>query len=159
MAANSIPDEHHIARYCRPRQTEQGLPSVRAFHLRPIDQGHLSVNWMEYFTPNHNVVTTSDRTSVIAQIRQHIQMDLSSEGRFAVLNMGMAKEAIVAGGGQSPNVRSDPQPARPAQGNRPARGPDPSHALVSGYTADDNLDVAVKLLALVGPDDVFPGAI
>ena len=159
MVSNSIPGVQHIARYCRPKQTEQGLPSVKAFHLEPKDRGELSVNSMEHFSPSKLVVTRSHRKQVIAQIRAVIQMSLSSGGRFAVLNIGLAKQAIVDGGGQSPNVRFTPQPTRPAQGKWPARGLDLSHASVSGYTVDDNLDVAVELLALVGPEDVFPGLI
>ena len=159
MVSNSIPDEQHIARYCRPKQTEQGFPSVKAFHLKPKDEGELSVNWMEYFSPSKLVVTRSHRNQVIAQIRTVIQMCPSSGGRFAVLNIGLAKQAIIDGGGQSPNVRSTPQPAKPAQGKWPARGPDPSHASVSGYTVNDNLDVAVELLALLNPENVFPGLI
>ena len=156
MVGSPIPDTHHIARYCRTKQTEEGFPSVIAFHLRPTDKDALSVNWMEFFTQNKKVVTPSERGLVIDQIRICIQMDRPLNGPFAILNVGVAKQAIVVGGGQSPNVWSTPQPAKPAQGKRSAKGPDPSHASVYGYTVDNNLDVAVQLLALVGPGDVFP---
>ena len=93
MIGGIIPDDHHIARYCRPKQTEQGFPSVRAFHLRPADKDALSVNWLEHYTRNHKVVSADERELVIAQIRDHIQMDPSSNGRFAVLNVGQVKVA------------------------------------------------------------------
>jgi hypothetical protein len=157
MIGGLIPDDHHIARYCRPKQTEQGFPSVRAFHLRPADKDALSVNWLEHYTRNHKVVSADERELVIAQIRDHIQMDPSSNGRFAVLNVGQVKVAILEGGGSNPYVQSTPQPAKPAAGRRPARGPDPSHASVYGYSIDDNLDVAIQLLALINQDDVFAG--
>ena len=157
MIGNPIPDEQHIARYCRPTQNDEGMPSVSAFHLRPEDKGQLSVNWMEFFSPNKLAVSKDHRKQVIERIRAVIQMDKSSNGLFAVLNVGLARQAIIDGGGHSPKVWSTPQPAKPAQGKKPARGPDPSHASMSGYTVDDNLDVAVQLLALVGPDQVFPG--
>ena len=157
MIGGPTPDDHHIARYCRPKQTEQGFPSVKAFHLRPGDKGQLSVNWLEYYTFNHNVTANDEREQIVAKIRDHIQMDLSYKGRFAVLIVGQVKLAILAGGGNSPYVQSTPQPAKSAQGKKLARGPDPSHASVYGYTEDDNLDVATQLLALVNQDDVFEG--
>ena len=159
MIGGLIPDDHHVSRYCRPKQTEQGFPSVRAFHLRPSDKDALSVNWLEYYTRNHMAVSKDERELVIAQIRDHIQMDPSSNGRFAVLNVGQVKAAILEGGGSDPHVQSTPQPAKPAEGRRPARGPDPSHASVYGYSIDDNLDVAIQLLALVNQDDVFEGKV
>jgi hypothetical protein len=112
---------------------------------------------MEYYTANHNVVTKNEREHVVAQIRDHIQMDTSYKGRFAVLNVGQVKLAILEGGGHTPYVQSTPQPAKPAQGKKPARKPDPSHASVYGYTVEDNLDVATQLLALIKQDDVFDG--
>ena len=153
-----IPDEHHVARYCKRWQTKDGWPTPDAFHLRPIDEGTLSGNWLEYFTAGRVVVTRGDRKAAIAEVRGVIQMDLSYDGLFAVLNVESLKRAIEAGGGQSPYVEHDPQSAKPAEGRRPERPPDPSHALVYGYQVAD-LDVAVQLLALVRSDDVYPGRI
>ena len=155
---NIIPDEHHVVRYCKPRQTKDGWPTLDAFHLRPIDEGALSVNWLEFFTAGRVVDTRGDRKGAITEVREKIHMDLSHDGLFAVLNVESLKKAIEAGGGQSPYVKHDPQGAKPAEGRRPKRPPDPSHTLAYGYQVAD-LDVAVQLLALVGPDDVYPGRI
>ena len=54
--------------------------------------------------------------------------------------------------------RARSQGPKPAEGGRPKKPPDPSHALVHGYPVAD-LDVAVQLLALVSKTDVFPGRI
>ena len=158
MMVNIIPDEHHVTRYCKPRQIENGWPTPDAFLLRPIDQGTLSVNWLEFFTAGRVLVARGDREAAIAKVRGVIQMDLSHDGLFAVLNIEWLKQAIEAGGGQSPYVKHDPQSAKPAEGRRPKRAPDPSHTVAYGYQVAD-LDVAVQLLALVGPDDVYPGRI
>ena len=108
------------------------LPKVVAFELRAQDSS-LSVNWLEYFGP--------DRDLSIQEIRQVIQICLRPNGRFAVLGVAAAKEAIIAAG-SSPELFSDPQPG------------DPSHASIGGYTSDD-FDVAVELKALLTHNDVY----
>ena len=104
-----------------------GLPKVAAFELRERDSS-LSVNWIEYFG--------EDRESSLQEIRLVIQINLRPNDRFAVLGVAAAKEAVIAGGGNSPDVFSSPH------------RDDPSHASISGYTIED-LAVAVELKALV----------
>ena len=134
MSESSLPDEDHVARYCKPSAVgTDGLPKVAAFEFRE-QEASLSVNWLEYFGP--------DRDVSIAEVRQVIRITLRPNGRFAVLNVAAAREAVVAGGGSSPKVTSDPVSG------------DPSHASISGYTIDDFL-VAVELKALVRQQDVY----
>ena len=140
------------------RHVENGWPTPSAFQLRPVDKGTLSVNWLECFTDQSVVVAREDREAPIEEIRRVIQIDRSYQGLFAVLNVELLKQAIETGGGQSPYVEHDPQGPKPAEGRRPKKPPDPSHALVHGYPVAD-LDVAVQLLALVSKTDVFPGRI
>ena len=137
MSESSLPDEDHVARYCKPSAVgTDGLPKVAAFELRE-QEASLSVNWLEYFGP--------DRDVSIAEVRQVIRITLRPNGRFAVLNVAAAREAVVAGGGSSPKVTSDPVSG------------DPSHASISGYTIDDFL-VAVELKALVRSSGRLYGA-
>ena len=134
MSKTHLPDQDHVARYCKP--TAMGtddLPKVAAFEL-PIGHPDLSVNWLERFS--------RDPETAIEAIRQVIQLCLRRNGRFAVLGVAAAKEAIVVGGGNSPEVFSSPQDG------------DPSHASIEGYTSDDFL-VAVELKALVDQQDVY----
>ena len=134
MSKPPLPDQDHVARYCKPSAMgTDGLPKVAAFELRKRDSS-LSVNWLEYFGP--------DRDLSIQEIRQVIQICLRPNGRFAVLGVAAAKQAIIAAAGSSPEVFSDRQPG------------DPSHASISGYTSDD-FDVAVELKALVSHQDVY----
>lgn len=135
MSEASLPDQDHVARYCKPSAMgTDGLPKVAAFELRERDSS-LSVNWLEYFG--------TAREPAIQEIRQVIQITLRPNGRFAVLGVAAAKEAVIAGGGSSPDVFSSPH------------SNDPSHASISGYTIDD-FDVAVELKALVSHQDVHP---
>ena len=134
MSGPPLPDLDHVARYCKP--TAMGtddLPKVSAFELR---EGHssLSVNSLEYFSRDPEVA--------IKEIRHVIQLVLARNGRFAVLGVAATKEAVIAGGGRSPEVFSSPQEG------------DPSHASIGGYTFDD-FNVAVELKALVSQQDVY----
>ena len=133
MSKTPLPDQDHVARYCKPSAMgTDDLPKVAAFELRERDAS-LSVNWLEYFGP--------DRDLSIQEIRQVIQICLRPNGRFAVLGVAAAKEAIIAAG-SSPKLFSDPQPD------------DPSHASIAGYTSDE-FDVAVELKALITHHDVY----
>ena len=137
MSWPPLPDQDHVARYCKPSAMgTDGLPKVAAFELRERDSS-LSVNWIEYFG--------RDRQFSLQEIRQVIQITLRPNGRFAVLGVA-AKEAVIAGGGSSPEVFSSPHED------------DPSHVSVSGYTIDD-FDVAVELKALVSQQDVHPARV
>ncbi len=134
MSETPLSDQDHVARYCKPTAMgTDGLPKVSAFELREQDSS-LSVNWLEYFGP--------DRAISIQQIRQVIRITLRPNGRFAVLGVAAAKQAVIAGGGSSPEVTSSPAPG------------DPSHASIGRYTIED-FQVAVELKALVSQQGVF----
>lgn len=138
MSGPPLPDQDHVARYCKPSAMgTDGLPKVAAFELRERDPS-LSVNWIEYFG--------EDRETSIQEIRQVIQINLRPNGRFAVFGVAAAKEAVIAGGGSSPDVFSSPHRN------------DPSHASSSGYMTDD-YEVAVELKALVSQQDVHSARI
>ena len=161
MKGYVIPDRHHVVRYCKPRFVTDGIPDRDAFQLTEEDQGTLSVNWVEYFDYAMLVNTREGREVGVAKVRDKIQLGLGFSGAFAFLNVGVVKEAVEAGGGMSPTVKHDPKGPMPASGSRPARGPDPSHALVYGFP-DDDYGIAVELRALVTVDRhncLYPGRV
>ena len=158
MKGDPIPDGHNVARYCKGLHVDSGWPLAGAFNIRPEDEGSLSVNWMEFFNDYRVITTKVERKRAIEKVRVMIQMDPTYTGRFAILNVGLLKQAILTAGGYSPSVVEDPQDKKPADGKRPERPPDPSHALIYGYQPDD-LKVARELLALLGPNDVFEGKV
>ena len=83
MNARDLGPDHHVARYCSPRNIAAGIPSYEAFLLR-LDEAFLSTNWLEYF---HD----SDRQFQMSGIRQALSgkgFRVSRNGRFAVLNVG-----------------------------------------------------------------------
>lgn len=130
---DNIPDEHHVARYCRPKcvQDDQILPD--AFKLRPTDT-YVSSNWMEYFKEKE----ISKRIDGVRKALQDGGFTLRPNGRFARLNVGNAKSSI-----NNLRIKHVPECHHP------------SHAGI--YTnRDTNGSVALKLANIIQPEDVFP---
>ena len=162
MKGYVIPDRNHVVRYCLPRFVDQqtGLPERDAFRLnRQREEESLSVNWLEYFDYGMVLDTRVEREAAVDMVRAVMQYDLDRRGRFAFLGVADLKRVVEEGGGAEPFVEHDPQGPQPPTGRRPARGPDPSHALVYGFP-DDDVGVGVELRALVVSNtdlNVFPG--
>ena len=136
MTDTELPNSDSVVLYAKPNQIlddQPGKVDGSAFVWKGRGEG-LSVNWLEYFGP--------DRAISIQQIRQVIRITLRPNGRFAVLGVAAAKQAVIAGGGSSPEVTSSPAPG------------DPSHASIGRYTIED-FQVAVELKALVSQQGVF----
>lgn len=96
------------------------------------------MNWLEYFqTPNLE--------TAVACVREVFRMkgySVKPTGRFAVLSVETAKEAVSTVAG------------RPARINNLPLDDDLSHSGIFGYTVDD-LAVAAELKTLVGRADVY----
>lgn len=135
---DELDPDHHVSRYCKPSQVENGMPGVSAFEMPPGDP-HLSVNWLEFYQSNH-------KDECIPEIRQEYlnnNYTLRANGRFAVLNVG---ESI------DKNRLSDVPDIQilywPENGYQ-------SHSGIFGYTPED-FQVALDLVSLVTSGDVYP---
>jgi hypothetical protein len=124
MKGDKIPDQHHIARYCRPTQAPGGQIQATAFMLRK-DEESLSVNWLEFLNcPN--------RESEIAELQRIFGekfIRVSRNARVAVLSVGGTLKKVLH---ESPDARNlfvlhDPQLN------------DPSHSGISNLKEDDEL--------------------
>ena len=96
------------------------------------------MNWLEYFQAD-------DLETAVACVREVFRMkgySVKPTGRFAVLNVETAKEAVSTVAG------------RPARINHLPLDDDLSHSGIFGYTVDD-LAVAAELKTLVGRVDVY----
>ncbi len=138
MSGISLPDEAHLSRYCRPTAVGlDGLPLAAAFQLK-AGEDYLSVNWLEYFR-------TPDLETAVVRVREVFRTKgyrISPNGRFAVLGVGTAKEAVSAVVG------------RPARIDHLPLDDDASHSGIFGYRVDD-LAVAAELKTLVRHEDVY----
>ena len=50
MKGETIPDQNHIARFCRPMQAPEGQIQATAFMLLRAGEESLSVNWLNFST-------------------------------------------------------------------------------------------------------------
>ena len=107
-----------------------------AFELKP-GENYLSVNWLEYFD-------LPDVGAAVEHVRETFRSKgyhFRSNGRFAVIGVGAAKNAVTE------------VAWRPGRVEHMPLDNDESHAGLSGYTEDD-LAVAVELRALVRREHV-----
>lgn len=111
---------------------------VNAFSLRQ-GEDHLSVNWLEYFDE-------TELNAAVERVRGVFRskgFQVRPNGRFAVLNVGVAKTAVHEAVGRTLNIDHLPL------------SDDESHAGILGYTSED-LAVAIELAALGTSQDVHP---
>ncbi len=132
----------HVSRYCRPSAVdERGLPLSAAFTPRQGEE-YLSVNWLVYFGE-------TDSGAAVERVREVFRgknYQVRPNGRFAVLNVGAAKTAVLEGLDRSLRI------------NHLSLDDDESHSSILGYTSQD-LAVAVELRALVTRQDVHAAVI
>ena len=142
MTGDPLPDDDHVARYCKPSSIdEHGMPMASAFQLRSGEQ-HLSVNWLEHGG-------TRDVEDAMQQVRSGFVSRgyrLRGNGRFAVLDVGLTRTAVRQALGHL--LRIDHLPL----------DDDQSHAGIHGYTSDD-LAVAVEIKALLSTRTVHPAVL
>jgi hypothetical protein len=83
MKGDIIPDEDHIARYCKPSKiSEDGQIEFGAFMLRKDEKG-LSVDWLEF-------LKCSSREDEIIEMRKiyPLRLTVGAKAKIAVLNVG-----------------------------------------------------------------------
>jgi hypothetical protein len=123
MKGDTIPEQDHIARFCRPMQIEDGKIQATAFMLRASEES-LSVNWLEFLgCPN--------RESELDELQNIYPkyLDVGRSAKIAVLNVGEVHEKVLT---ESPDGRNleflhDPIAI------------DPSHSGIYGFRQDDEL--------------------
>ena len=99
-----LSDGDHVSRYCKPSSVgADGLPLTSAFRLKP-GEDYLSVNWLQYFGSPH----LADAVERVREVFRHTGYGLRPNGRFAVLHIGSAKNAVAAAVGRSGRVEHLP---------------------------------------------------
>lgn len=124
MKGEMIPDQNHIARFCRPWQAPEGQIQATAFMLRP-DEESLSVNWLEF-------LDCSNRKSEITKIRTIYSETFTTVGaraKIAILNVGEVHKKVLT---ESPDGRNLEVRHNPLVN-------DPSHSGIYKLKQDDEL--------------------
>ena len=81
-----IPSDHHVARYIKATLVHGDYADGSAFILRENESG-LSVNWLEAFNSN-------DLCFQLSEVRRLSRIRLSTNGKFAKLNVGNTKQYV-----------------------------------------------------------------
>ena len=97
MKGETIPDQNHIARFCRPMQAPEGQIQATAFMLREGEES-LSVNWLEF-------LNCSSRENEITKIQTIYSetFTVGARARIAILNVGEVRKKVVT---ESPDGRN-----------------------------------------------------
>ena len=124
MKGDAIPDQNHIARFCRPMQVDEGQIQAVAFMLRKVDKNHLSVNWLEF-------LNCLSRESEITKMRTIYSetFTVGARARIAILNVGEARKKVLT---ESPDGRNLEVLHAPLMN-------DPSHSGIYNLKQDDEL--------------------
>jgi hypothetical protein len=93
----AILDEHHLARYCRPRTfDDDGKPTYAAFLLRAAtaeqpQEEYVSAFWIEVL----NGPTLIDGVANLKQeVTRHNVLKPAKNGKYAVLNVGHTRATV-----------------------------------------------------------------
>ena len=127
MKGDKIPDQHHIARYCKPTDIEDEQILATAFKLRETDN-NLSVNWLEF-------LNCPSREKEIAELRSILttKLTVGARAKIAVLNVGEVCEKVLkeSPDGRNLEVLHDPEFTE--------KYSDPSHSGIYNLRYDDEL--------------------
>ena len=97
MKGEKIPDQNHIARFCRPLQVNEEQIQATAFMLREGEEC-LSVNWLEF-------LNCSNRENEITKLRTIYSetFTVGARAKIAVLNVGEVRKKVLT---ESPDGRN-----------------------------------------------------
>ena len=123
MKGEKIPDQNHIARFCRPLQVNEEQIQATAFMLREGEEC-LSVNWLEF-------LNCSNRENEITKLRTIYSetFTVGARAKIAVLNVGDVHDKVLT---ESPDSRNLEVLHDPAMN-------DPSHSGIYNLKQDDEL--------------------
>lgn len=87
-----LPDTDHVSRLCSKKQiTEDGRVSGAAFQVRPIDNGRLSVNWVEKL----GLSSRPDEIKALSEIyAAKVKRYPITGSSISILNIGKTKNHV-----------------------------------------------------------------
>lgn len=133
MNDNTIPDEDHISRYCKPSKiSEDGQIEFGAFMLRKDEEG-LSVDWLES-------LNCPSREEEIIKMREiySTRLTVGVNAQIAILNVGEVRQKVLTESLDNRNleVQHSPYPD------------DPSHSEIYNLRPDQEM-IAELILEVV----------
>lgn len=140
MKDTIIPDNNHVARYCKPTTVENNEILATAFLMKPIDES-LSVNWLEYL----KLPTREKEISKIQDVYNK-KLNVSSKSKIVVVNVGLARKKVSVESDDRRNLLFKHDPSKE----------DPSHSGIFNLKPDDEM-IAELILSVVDQEHhVYP---
>ena len=126
MKGETIPDQHHLARFCKPTQAPNGQIQATAFMLRPGEES-LSVNWLEFLNCSSREIEIEELRNIFSR-----KLKVGMGARVAALNVGEMCAKVLTESPDRRNLRvlHDPQYGIVY---------DPSHSGIYNLKPDDEL--------------------
>jgi hypothetical protein len=134
MKGDPIPDQHHIARLCRPKYISDEKIQASAFMVK-VGEESLSVNWLEF-------LKSSSRENEIAELQNIYSKKFNKvevRAQIAVLNVGEVREKVLVESPDRQNLKVLHNPEIN----------DPSHSGIYNLRHDDEIIIAELILETV----------
>lgn len=123
MKDDPMPDQDHVARFCRPSQVDNEQIQASAFMLRKNEET-LSVNWLESLScPNRESEVTEIQTIYSKTFT------VGARARIAILNVGEVREKVLTESQDNRDLKALHDPLEN----------DPSHSGIYNLKQDDEL--------------------
>lgn len=134
MKGDTIPDQHHVARLCRPKHISDENIQAGAFMLRAGEES-LSVNWLEFLKSSCREKEISELQNVYSKKFNKVE----ARAQIAVLNVGEVREKVLRESTDRRNLKvlHDPE------------ANDPSHSGIYNLRHDDEIIIAELILETV----------
>lgn len=148
MKGDTIPDQDHVARLCKPNQAPEGQIQPSAFLLR-AEEEYLSANWLEF-------LNCSCREREINELRQLYSRKFLSVGagaRIAVLNVGKICEIVRTEIPDNPELKVLHYPALKVD-DPTLRVDDQSHSGIYNLNEDNHL-IAELIVEVLSESDTY----
>jgi hypothetical protein len=134
MKGDTIPDQHHVARLCRPKHISDEKIQAGAFMVRASEES-LSVNWLEFLKSSCREKEISELQNVYSKKFNKVE----ARAQIAVLNVGEVREKVLRESTDRRNLKvlHDPETN------------DPSHSGIYNLRHDDEIIIAELILETV----------
>lgn len=106
MKGDRIPDQDHIARYCKPTTAPDGQIQATAFMVKKGEES-LSVNWLESLNRLSREQEITELRKILAR-----KLDVKLSAKIAILNAGAVRKKILTERSDRRNIEvlHDPTP-------------------------------------------------
>jgi len=134
MKGDRIPDQDHVARFCKASTVDNGKIQATAFMVRKYEES-LSINWLEILSRANR----QEELTTLRKIYEKKNIRLAASGKIAIMNVGEVVTKVLTESSDRRNIEvlHDPTPLV-----------DPSHSGIYNLRYDDE-EIAELILEMI----------